>query len=90
MKVTNHVKLSLVLSLPVAYLTGSLTGIAWCIAGGVLIDVNHIMDYYLNYRKLPDPIQQGGFFSGRMLMSFFMDSPQVVGRRMCSKKNRQN
>lgn len=79
MKVTNHLKLSLVLSLPAAYLAAPLSGIAGCLIGGVLIDADHIVDYYLNYRI---PFSRKGFFSGRVLRSLLMDSPQVVGRML--------
>lgn len=79
MKVTNHVKLSLILSLPAAYLAGPLTGIVGCFIGGVLIDSDHIMDYYLNYRI---PFNREGFFSGKMIKSLLFDSPLTVGRRL--------
>jgi hypothetical protein len=83
MKVTNHVKLSLSLSLPAAYLTDPFTGIVGCLIGGVLIDGDHVMDYYLNYRI---PFNREGFFSGKMVKSLLFDSPLIVGRRLRSIK----
>lgn len=79
MKVTNHAKLSLILSIPTAYLTGPVAATAGCIIGGVLIDADHVMDYSLNYRI---PFNREGFFSGTMVKSLLFNSPLTVGRKL--------
>lgn len=79
MKVTNHAKLSLLLSFPSAYFFGPLNGIVGCLIGGILIDGDHVVDYYFNYRI---PFNREGFFSGRMVKSLLLDPPLVVGRKL--------
>lgn len=79
MKVINHAKLSILLSVPAVCVTDPLTGIVGCFTGGVLIDADHVIDYSLNYRI---PFNRDGFFSARMLKSLLLDSPLMVGRKL--------
>lgn len=50
MKVRDHLKLSALMSVPASYVTDPVTGVVGCLAGGVLIDSDHLLDYFLNYR----------------------------------------
>lgn len=50
MKVRDHLKLSALMSIPVSYATDPVTGVAGCLIGGVLIDSDHLLDHFLNYR----------------------------------------
>lgn len=50
MKVRDHLKLSALMSIPASYATDPVTGVVGCLAGGVLIDSDHLLDYFYNYR----------------------------------------
>lgn len=50
MKVRDHLKLSALMSIPASYATDPVTGVVGCLIGGVLIDSDHLLDYFLNYR----------------------------------------
>lgn len=79
MKVTNHAKLSILLSVPAVYMTEPLTGIVGCLIGGVLIDADHVIDYYLNYRI---PFNREGFLNPKLVKSLILDSTLKVTRML--------
>lgn len=79
MKVTNHAKLSILLSVPAAYMTDPLTGVVGCLIGGVLMDSDHVIDYYLNYRI---PFNREGFLNPKLVKSLILDSTLKVTRML--------